>query len=316
MLERIRDACARVAARARYVRVASDVEDYLATFDRSTLSRPRYDTDHHFRGDPEATVAFVLVCDAVNFGSGYFPTLQLPPGTTGYTAVAGALTRWFDEAGPPLPEALVGLDAVTVAELLGQDLEHPLRSELMHLYAAALAELGAYVTARFAGRFEDVVVAASHSAERLAALLTEMPFFRDVWRYEGLEVPLYKRAQITASDLALALDDRGYGAFTDLDSLTIFADNVVPHVLRADGVLEYAPGLARRIDAGERLEPGSPEEIEVRAVAVHAVERLAGAARRRGWAVCAREFDVALWQRGQEPPYRDRPAHLTLTTAY
>jgi len=316
MLERIRTACARVAERARYVRVASDVEDYLATFDRLTLSSPRYDTELHFRGDPEATVAFVLVCDTINFGSGYFPALQLPPGTSGYAAVTGALTRWFETAGPPLPEALMGFDALTVAELLGQDLGHPLRSELMHLYAEALSELGAHVTARFGGRFEAMVAAASHSAERLAALLTEMPFFRDVWPYDALEVPLYKRAQITASDLALALDGESYGAFTDLDRLTVFADNVVPHVLRADGVLEYAPALARRIDAGERIDAGSPEEIEVRAVALHAVERLTAAARRRGWRVCAREFDVALWERGQRPPYRDRPAHLTLTTAY
>jgi hypothetical protein len=316
MLERIRDACARVAERARFVRVASDVEDYLATLDRSTLTRPRYDTDHHFRGDPGATVAFVLVLDAINFGSGYFPSLQLPSRSTGYAAVAGALTRWFELAGPPTAEGLARFDAVVVAELLGQDLADPLRAELMHLYAGALAELGAHVAARFAGRFEGLVAAAAHSAERLAALLTEMPYFRDVWRYDGLEVPLYKRAQITASDLALALEGEGYGAFNDLDRLTIFADNVVPHVLRVDGVLEYAPALAHRIDAGERLEAGSPEEIEVRAVALHAVERLVTAARRRGWAVCAREFDVALWERGQEPPYRDRPAHLTLTTAY
>ncbi len=37
----------------------------------------------------------------------------------------------------------------------------------------------------------------------------------------------YKRAQIVASDLALA----GVARFADLDRLTIFADNLVPHVL-------------------------------------------------------------------------------------
>jgi len=316
MLQRIRGACARVAQRARFVRVANDVEDYLTTFDPAALSRPRYDTELHFRGDPEATVAFVLVCDAINFGSGYFPALQLPAGTTGYAAVTRALTRWFEREGPPPPEALMRVDAVTVAELLGQDLQHPLCSELMHLYADALVELGAYVASRFGGRFEALVMAASHSAERLAVLLTEMPFYRDVWHYGALEVPLHKRAQISASDLALAFDGEAYGAFDDLDRLTIFADNVVPHVLRADGVLEYAPALARRIDAGERLEAGSPEEIEVRALALHAVERMTAAARRRGWPVSARAFDVALWERGQRPPYRDGRAHLTLTTAY
>ncbi|MEJ2290754.1 MAG: queuosine salvage family protein [Deinococcales bacterium] len=316
MLQRIRDACARVADRARYVRIAGDVEDYLATFDRSALTRPVYDLDHHFRGDAEATVTFVVVLDAINFGSGYFSGLRKEAGASGYATVASALARWFVREGPPAPETLVQLDAEDVAGLLGQDLGDPLRAELMRLYAEALAGLGATVLERFEGRFEALVEGASHSAERLAALLAEMPFFRDVWRYDGLEVPLYKRAQITASDLALAFDGVGYGAFTDLDRLTIFADNVVPHVLRWDGVLEYAPALARRIDAGIRLEAGSPEEVEVRAVAVHAVERLVAAARRRGWAVCAREFDVALWERGQRAPYRDRPAHRTLTTAY
>ena len=42
------------------------------------------------------------------------------------------------------------------------------------------------------------------------------------------------------SDLALA----GIVRFRDLDRLTIFADNLVPHVLRCDGVLVYDPRLA------------------------------------------------------------------------
>ncbi len=44
-----------------------------------------------------------------------------------------------------------------------------------------------------------------------------MPFFDDVG--------FYKRAQITASDLVHA----GLARFTDIDALTIFADNLVPH---------------------------------------------------------------------------------------
>ena len=52
-----------------------------------------------------------------------------------------------------------------------------------------------------------------------------MPFFDD----RGF----YKRAQIAANDLHLA----GVVDFADIDRLTIFADNLVPHVLRLDGVL-------------------------------------------------------------------------------
>jgi len=316
MLQRIRDACAQVSERARFVRIVGDLQGYLDSFDPDVLRRPSYDLGHHFRGAPEATVAYVLVLDAINFGSGYFPHLQTAPGMSGYATVASALTRWFEKDGPPEVWQLTALDARAVAELLGQDLSDPLRAELMRLYAEALNELGAHLGARFDGRFEGLVNAAGHSAERLAVLLAEMPFFRDVWRYDGLEVPLYKRAQITASDLALAFEGVGYGGFSDLHGLTMFADNVVPHVLHVDGLLAYAPDLARRIEAGERLEAGSPEEVEVRAVALHAVERLAHAARRRGRAVIARDLDVALWERGQAERYRRQPPHRTLTTAY
>ena len=48
----------------------------------------------------------------------------------------------------------------------------------------------------------------------------------------------------------------------------------MPHVLRVDGVLEYDPALLARIDAGELIAAGSPEEVEIRAVSLHAVERL------------------------------------------
>ena len=118
------------------------------------------------------------------------------------------------------------LDAVEIADVLGQDRGH----ELMALYAEALRQLGAFLGDRSA---LDVIAAADGSAERLASLLAAgMPMFDDLG--------FYKRAQIVPSDLALA----GVAEFSDLDRLTIFADNLVPHVLRVDGVLKYTSELA------------------------------------------------------------------------
>ena len=57
----------------------------------------------------------------------------------------------------------------------------------------------------------------------------------------------------------------------------MFADNLVPHVLRLDGVLWFDPELVARIERGELIEHGSPEEVEIRACAVHAVELLVAA---------------------------------------
>ena len=90
------------------------------------------------------------------------------------------------------------------------------------------------------------------------------------------------------------------------------ADNLVPHVLRIDGVLEFEPALVDRIDREELLEHGSPEEVEIRACAVHAVELLVAA---RGDTTAAAVDDL-LWRRGAAPRYKAHPRHRARTTAY
>jgi len=116
----------------------------------------------------------------------------------------------------------------------------------------------------------------------------------------------WKRAQIVPSNLALA----GVAQFADLDRLTIFADNLVPHVLRCEGVLVYDPRLAAHIDAGRLLRPG-PQEREIRACAVHACELLS-----TRLAIAPRDLDHRLWTRGQEPEFKAHPRHRCRTTAY
>ena len=96
----------------------------------------------------------------------------------------------------------------------------------------------------------------------------------------------------------------------------MFADNLVPHVLRCEGVLVHAPALARRIDAGCLIEAGSREEVEIRAAAVDAVEGCVAALHRRGVTVTAGQLDYALWNRGQRPEFKARPRHRARTTFY
>jgi hypothetical protein len=101
-------------------------------------------------------------------------------------------------------------------------------------------------------------------------------------------------------------------AFADLRRLTMFADNLVPHVLRLDGVLAFAPALVARIERGELVEHGSRPEVEIRACALHAVELMA-AARPDS---CAADIDQVLWLRGGEPRYKASPRHRSRCTAY
>jgi hypothetical protein len=266
------------------------------------------------------TLAYVLCVDAVNFGSGWFPVLHKPEGQSGYFTIATALRRRFESEGSFTAAELCDIEAADCARIFGQDPDHPEVGQLMELFARSLRDLGRYTCERAGGRFPELVAAAEHSAERLVVLLAEMPLYRDVSRYEELEVPLYKRAQITAADLAWVFEGRGPGRFDDIDSLTMFPDNLVPHVLRCEGVLRYDPGLLARIDSGELLEAGSPEEVEIRAVGLHAVERLVERMRAAGAAgvsgVSARHLDRVLWTRGQSPAIKSRERHRCRSVWY
>ena len=316
--DEIRRACAVVAERARFVRIRRDsIERYALSLPLQRAVAPTLDRATHYVADEAGTAAYFVTLDAINFGSGYFPHLKKRPGMSGYFTVASSLKDEFDQNGALSAERLAGISAGDCRVLFGQEASDGPVTELMGLFAEALNDLGRLLLTKYEGQFEGLVAAADGSAERLVSLLAEMRFFRDVQRYEELEVPFYTRAQLTAADLSLALGGRGLGAFADLDRLTIFADNLVPHVLRIDGILAYDEGLATRIDREDLIVPGSAEEVEIRACAVHAVEMMREALRRAGRVVTSMGLDYVLWNRGQERYYKTvTPRHRARTVFY
>lgn len=313
MLEEIREACARVAGRSRFVHLVPEAVPGLAEdLAAEGLVPDPDDPAHHAVGaTDEDRARFVLALDAVNFGSGWFPALRKAPGASGYHTIAGALRDRGGVSGAEMQAAT----GPWCADLFGQDPDGPV-ADLMELFARSWNRMGVVIV-RF-GSALDLVAAAGGSADRLVELLAwEHKLYRDVSEHDGERVPLFKRAQITAADLALAFGGEGPGRFDDLDRLTMFADNLVPHVLRLAGVLRYDEGLLARIEAGELLEHGSTEEVEIRAVAVHAVEQVVAALRAAGRAdATAGQVDMALWHRGGRPEAKALPRHRCRTTAY
>ena len=284
----VRRSCARIAAGAQWVAIKPDAFEGIETGPATELDPDR----HYLEGPPEEVALYMLTLDAINFGSGWFPTLIKRPGCSGYYTISSALADRFRAEGGWSPAELRTIGTGELAQVLGQDPDH----ELIGLYAYALRDLGAFMGDRTA---TEVVEAAGGSAERLAEQLSsEMEFFAD----RGF----FKRAQITPNDLVLA----GVAEFDDLDHLTIFADNLVPHVLRMDGVLRYHPDLAAHVDSGALLEPGK-QETEIRACAVHACELIAD---RLG--IPPRVLDTWLWNRGQDERYKAVPRHRTRTVFY
>jgi hypothetical protein len=315
LFDEVRAACARVAVRARFVAIDEAALERWVDANRELAPLAGSDPAHQHFEDSATTLAYVITLDAINFGSGWFPELRKRPGMSGYFTVATCLREHFERTGAFRVRDLARFDADRCAALFEQR-ANPAVHGLMELFARALRELGGWLEERHGGSFASAVAAAGGSAERLAASLAEIPLYRDVARYAGFEVPLYKRAQLTAADLSAAFGGRGCGAFRDLERLTIFADNLVPHVLRCEGVLVYDPGLLARIERGELVLAGSPEEVEIRAVALHAVERIVRALRARGVDASARRLDHLLWHRGQRPEIKAHPRHRTRCPYY
>ncbi len=279
----IRRACERVAERARYVRIEHDrIAEYASTLPAQSPPAP----DLAPGASDEERAAFSLQLNAVNFGSGWFPTLRKPAGLSGFRTVEAGLKA----RGPWTAQELTVLDAPQAAATFGgQDPGHP----LMALFAPALRELGEHVIAEHGGSFLALAGSGGGSAVALAEQLATLPTWYDVSPYDGAEVPFFKRAQLAAADLHL----QGIAPADDIAALTLFADNLVPHVLRLDGVLAFDDDLVARIDRGELIEHDSPEEIEIRACAVHAVELLVAA----HGATTATAVDNTLWHRGSAP---------------
>ena len=319
VFDEIREQCCWVAEHSRHVHIAKErIPEYVAPLLTASLHVPSLDTVSHFVGQDAATVAFFITLAAVNFGSGYFPHLTKRPGMSGYYTIATSLTEVFRLQGPFTARQLADISADDCAELFQQDRSDPAIAELMTLFARAWNDLGEDLIARFNSNFSDCIAAANQRAALLVEILAEQqPLFRDVGHYHGVEVPLYKRSQLLASDLSLALAERGLGQFDDLDQLTIFADNLVPHVLRMEGILEYSPILLQDIEAERLIPAGTDEEIEIRACSVHAVELMIEAAAESGVSWTARDVDQVLWHQGQRPQYKKRgKRHRTRTVFY
>jgi hypothetical protein len=317
LLEQVRAGCKTVAEQASHIQIEFDrIPAYAAALPVSEARRPAHDPECHYLNRGDDTAAFFLTLDSINFGSGYFPHLRKHTGRSGYFTVAGCLTAHFKENGSFSARDLIRLTAADCTRIFAQDPGNAPIRELMGLFARALNELGAYLQTNFGGSFTGLIAAAGTSAEGLIQLLVKMPCFNDVARWDGVEVPFYKRAQLTAADLALAFNGKGPGRFEDLDHLTIFADNLVPHVLRVDKILHYPAKLCSRIEAGDLIAAGSREEIEIRACALHAVELIKAALNEAGQPINAMALDFLLWNRGQQPAYKSIPRHRTRTLFY
>lgn len=310
------------------------LQEQLLAFIGGPRKPQTWDTRYHFFDGTERTVNWVLLLDALNFcfwaehGQPRWSIEYKGETLSGYWAEAAALTRAVEE-GYALWDArylseISSADLATIfrgAPPLGTSADElvatPVEIPLFEQRLANAREVGRVLLERFDGQFSHVIEEASGSAVRLALLLAEhFPSFRDVASFRGQEVRFLKRAQICVADVRAAFGGQQWGAFTDIDQLTIFADYKLPQLLRHFGVLEYHPALAERIDRQELLEPGDEEEVQIRAATIWACELLRQAiSATTGELETAADIDAQLWLLSQVTTNM-RPYHRVRTIYY
>lgn len=178
--DEVRAGCAWVAERARFVRIAEGkIEAYAADLASPEAAAPSAPAD------PEAAAAFAICMNAINFGSGWWPTIRKRPGHSGYATMAAGVEERFADKGPWSVGELLAMDAETISAVVGQDPEHP----LMPQFAAALRDVGEHLGAEHAGRYLGL----AESAESIPALAGSIA----AWSPSSSE-PSWRRRTCTA----------------------------------------------------------------------------------------------------------------------
>jgi hypothetical protein len=289
-------------------------------FCKVQITVPVWNRRYHFDGRGKDRVFYLLVLDSLNFcfwpapGTAKWEIDCKPERLSGYYALATALKQAL-ESGIPITKAdyLADLSLGELKGILGGRGELQLLQERVQI----LNELGQVLLEEYGGEATGLVESAGMSAVKLVRLLVEkLSSFQDVAQYLGHAVFFYKRAQIFAADLYGAFNGAAWGSFTDMETLTAFADYKLPQVLRHRGILHYTRALAQKVDQGILLESGGPEEIEIRANTIWAVELIRQRLNRMGRDLRAFEIDWILWNLGQDSKFKAKPYHRTVTIFY
>ena len=313
----VRPACEWVASVAQHVGIDEGALEGLAAALARDPDPPPWGAPHLLAGEAsdETVAGWTLLLSALNFCFWEDEPRWRVAGHDGYMALAYALRRAFDRGEPvarPSHWAAWTVDELSRV-LRGDPGGSPLPPMVAERHAVA-AELGAWVVEAHGGSGLACLGAAGSAQEFAQTLAATLRGFRDVSEYRGRRVPLLKRAQIAAHDCGAALGTHAPAGLRDRSGLTAFADYKVPQVLRAAGVLVYAPVLAATVDARRPLEAGSEPEVEIRALTVVAVDRLVALLGAGGRELDATQVDAMLWWRGQG--MRARPYHRTRTIWY
>jgi len=317
ILANVRQSCCDTAQRAKYVRIDNEaLSQYAAKLDAVCVPIPSPERSRF--SSLRLQVNWICVLAQLNFGSGYRQELAAHCGTGAFQTMHRGTTKLLENGWAYDAAALAAADAALIKSHFGMD--GVKLQPLVDRMVRSLRTTGTVLqTLGFADWFHFLEHELAHDAtcnHLVSVLVANFPTFQDAASHGTQPVYFYKKAQVVAADLFRSLGSNPATPqfhFPDLATLTIMADNVIPAVLGKEGVIVLSPELQRKIDLGQPLPSGSPEEVELRACAVAVGERLTQLANHR---FCAADLDHALWLKGKAPGFRSVARHATQDTEF
>ena len=213
---------------------------------------------------------------------------------------------------------LSDLDDKQLKNIFKGNIEMPMMSERLDI----LLNVGAKLSDDYEGDWMNFINAGPKklydNGEGLIERLTsEFPRFDDTSQYaEKYNVHFYKLAQLAFWGIHAELAGTGDFYIEDMQSMSAFADYIVPVALEVMKIVEYSEELRNKITNGEIIARDSLEEIEIRTTSLYITAKLTEEINKRRPAeksIIIPQLDYRLWKQYHAT---HRPHHLTITTMY
>lgn len=262
-------------------------------------------------------LAFLFVQDAINFcfwGKPKWAINYHDKTIDGFYALLASLNRAIKQGFPIFnPKYLAEIPRKDLQIILKGNVIIPLFNERLK----ALRELGLVTCKKFSGDFKKIIQEGQNNVLKLLKIITSsFPSFNDFSIYSEKRVYFYKRAQLLINEIHDIFGGKGLGKFKNIDELTAFADYKIPYVLEKIGILQYSPRLIKKINDKIEISPGNPQEVEIRAGMVWAIELIKRELQKKVPYITSGNIDNYLWLLGQKKSFSNKLYHRTRTIYY
>ena len=275
-------------------------------------------------GDVNDTIDFILTAACIDTAfTDFFSHIKFQVEYDGRAwsdsdALFACMKRALDKGIPILDGSL--LASVTRREmetLFAGNIELPMLDEKTQIFN----QVGAVLARQHNGRFHNFVASCSpklydNGNGLVDRLVNDFPRFRDVSLYEGHTIKFYKLPQLAVWFLYTSLRKSEQFRVEDLETMSAFADYIVPVALRLLGITRYSSKLENAINSYRMIPHDSPWEVEIRAHCIYASALLAeeiNQLRGPDQQILVPQIDARLWTHYHTTWW---PHHLTKTIMY